>query len=208
LLKKYGFYSLTLVLLAAFCLAYAQQEKTPAADALSAKQRSEAKQKEQLTQLMSRIGVDASQSSSPAPTNAYRQLDINLSNSNQTAAVSSIEQQQSVATTAQVLTSQVKQGSLPKHRSFELATDQLLLVTVDEKSRLRWWSTLPDPRVLRAERPGPNGTLTGEVIFQSSLNFSLNIPDDDAAVELRLYHPQWNGQEFNLVLISKLPLTN
>jgi hypothetical protein len=67
---------------------------------------------------------------------------------------------------------------------------------------------MPDPRILRAERPGPDGVLTGEVIFQKSVNFTLNIPDDSAAVEVRLYHPRSTGQEFIPILISSMPLNN
>ena len=107
-----------------------------------------------------------------------------------------------------VLTSQVRRGSLPKHRSVELASNQLLLITVGEGAQLRWWSTIPDPRILRAERPGPDGTLTGEVIFQKSIEFTVHIPDDSGAAELRLYHPRWTGEEFIPVLITTIPLSN
>ena len=208
MIKKYWLYSLSLVLFAAICLAYAQQKSTSQTDDLRAKQQSEANQKQRFNQLMSRIGVEVSETAPPTAITAYRQLNISLSSSNKTTSPVSAEQQQPAASIVQVKSSEVKRGSLPKHRSFELATNQLVLLTVDEGSRLRWWSIMPDPRILRAERPGPNGTLTGEVLFQSKVDFAVNVPNDSTAVELRLYHPQWTGQEFELVLISKIPLTN
>jgi hypothetical protein len=207
LIKKYWLYSLSLVLFAVICLAYAQQKSTPQTDALRAKQQGEAVQKQRFDELMSKIGVEVPETTNPTAITAYRQLNISLSSSNKTTSPASAEQQQSAAI-VQVKSNEVKRGSLPRHRSFELATNQLVLLTVDERSRLRWWSMMPDPRILRAEGPGPNGTLTGEVLFQSTVDFTVNIPNDSAAVELRLYHPQWTGQEFELVLISKLPLTN
>jgi hypothetical protein len=174
---------------------------------LRAKQQREAGQQQRFDQLMSKIGVEVRETASLTAITAYRQLKINLSNSDKTSRAFA-EQQQSAASTVQIKYSEVKRGSLPKHRSFELASDQLLLLTVDERSGLRWWSTIPDPRILRSEGPGPNGSMTGEVFFQSNVDVTVNIPNDSAAVELRLYHPHWTGQEFELVLISKVPLPN
>ncbi|HTG91947.1 MAG TPA: hypothetical protein VL866_05135 [Pyrinomonadaceae bacterium] len=211
MLKNFRLYSLALALFAAFSLVYSQREKTPTTspnDALSTKQRRETLNKERLAQLMSRIGVQVPASTNPVTTSAYRQIDVQLSNSDQTSATKSMEQRQSTEAIAVVRSSQVRRGSLPKHRSLELASDQLLLLTVGEGDRLRWWSTIPDPRILRAERPGPDGTLTGEVIFRPSLSFTVNIPDDEDAVELRLYHPRWSGQEFVPVLISTISIRN
>lgn len=211
MLKKYQFYSLSLVLFAVFSLAYSQKEKTPtgsSGEALTAKQRSETFNKDRFVQMMSRIGVQVPNTTNSASTAAYRQLNIHLSNSDQTVATNSMEQRQSAEAKAVVLASQVRRGSLPKHRSFELATDQLLMLTVGEGALLKWWSTISDPRILRAERPGPDGTLTGEVIFQKSIEFTVNIPDDNGAVELRFYHPRWTGQEFVPVLITTIPLSN
>ena len=211
MLKKYQFYSLSLVLFAAGSLAYSQKEKTPPAssgEALTAKQRSETFNKDRFVQMMSRIGVQVPNTTSPVSTSAYRQLSIQLSDSDQTVTTRSMEQQQSAQASAVVLNSQVRRGSLPRHRSVELASDQLLMLTVGEGAQLKWWSTMPDPRILRAERPGPNGTLTGEVIFKKSIEFTVNIPDDNGAVELRLYHPSWTGQEFVPVLITTISLSN
>jgi hypothetical protein len=155
---------------------------------------------------MSRIGVEVPEMMGRATTSAYRQLDLRLTNPTQAVAPESIEQHQSAEATALVLGSQLRQGSLPKHRSLELASDQLLMITVDDGSRLRWWSMMPDPRILRAERPGPNGPLVGEVIYQKSIDLTVNIPDDNGAVQLRFYHPRWTGDQFLLVLISTISL--
>ena len=211
MLKKYQFYFLSLVLFAAFSLAYSQKEKTPqtsSGETLTAKQRSETVNKDRFVQMMSRIGVQVPNTTNPVSTSAYRQLSIHLSDSDQAVANHSIEQQQSAQANGVVLTSLVRRGSLPRHRSVELASDQLFMLTVGEGAQLRWWSTMPDPRILRAEKPGPDGTLTGEVIFQKSIEFTVNIPDDNGAVELRLYHPRWTGQEFVPVLIATIPLSN
>ena len=147
MLKNYRLYSLALVLFAAFSFAYSQKEKAPtapASQALVTKQRSETFNRDRFVQLMSRIGVQASDTTNFARTSEYRQLNIQLSNSDQTIAGNSMEQRQSAEASAVVLTSQVRRGSLPKHRSVELASNQLLMITVGEGARLRWWSTIPD----------------------------------------------------------------
>ena len=209
MLKKLGLYLLGLAVLASFTLGHSQQQKTPpsSTEELTAKQRAETFKKDQLARFMSQIGVQVSDiNANAASISAYRQLNITLSTPDQLKTTPE-EELRSTAASVSVRSSVVKQGSLPRHRSFELASDQILMMTVDAQSRLRWWSTIPDPRVLRAERPGPDGVLTGEVIFLKTVNFTLNIPDDSAAVELRLYHPRSTGQEFVPVLISSMPLT-
>ena len=207
--KKFGLQSFSLALLATFTLAYSQQQKPPSSssDQLTTKQSAEALNKARLTQMMSRIGVQVSDTNANvALSSAYRQLNITLSTPDQPNTTPEDELRSTVASIS-VRSSAVKQGTLPRRRSFELAADQLLIITVDDRARLRWWSTIPDPRILRAERPGPDGVLTGEIIFQKTVNFTLNIPDDSAAVELRLYHPRSNGQELVPVLISSMTLT-
>ena len=212
MLKKLGLYSLGLSFLATFPLVYSQQQKTPPSStdstgSLDTKQRAETLKKDQLTQFMSQIGVQVSDiNGNAAPVSAYRQLNITLSTPDKPRTTPEEELRSTVASVS-VRNSVVKQGGLPRRRSFELASDQLLVITVDDQSRLRWWSTIPDPRILRAERPGADGVLTGEVIFQKTANFTLNIPDDSAAVELRLYHPRSTGQGFVPVLISSMSLT-
>lgn len=205
--KKFWVYSLGLAFLATFTLVYSQQQKTPPAnESLVTKQRAEAIKKEEITRLMSKVGVQVPDTTRDSGnTSAYRQLNITLSTPDQPKATRE-EELRSTAASISLRSSVVKQGSLPKRRSFQLASDHLLIVTVDKQSRLRWWSTIPDPRILRAESPGPDGVLTGEVIFQKSVNFTLNVPEDSEAVEVRLYHPRSTGQDFMPVLISSMPL--
>ena len=207
--RKFGLQSFFLALLATCTLAYSQQQKTPPSttDQLTTKQSADALNKARLTQLMSRIGVQVPDTNANvALSSAYRQLNITLSTPDQPSSMPEEELRSTVARIS-VRNSAVKQGSLPRRRSFDLASDQLLIITVDDQSRLRWWSTIADPRILRAERPGPDGLLTGEIFFQKSVNFTLNIPEDSAAVELRLYHPRSNGQELVPVLIGSMTLT-
>lgn len=93
-------------------------------------------------------------------------------------------------------------GSLPKQRSAELSPTQVVVVALDAEGRMRWCGLVADPRLLRAELPGPDGELSGQVVYKDSAEFVVQYPDDDAVAEVRLYHPDWDGQKFSLELVG------
>ncbi len=93
-------------------------------------------------------------------------------------------------------------GALPKQRSAELSPTQVVVVALDAEGRMRWCGLVADPRLLRAEVPGPDGELTGQVIYRESAEFVVQYPDDEAVTEVRLYHPDWDGQKFSLELVG------
>jgi hypothetical protein len=95
-----------------------------------------------------------------------------------------------------------REGGLPKQRSAELSSTQVVVVALDAEGRMRWCGLIIDPRLLRAEWPGPDGELTGQVLYKESAEFVVQYPDDDAVAEVRLYHPDWDGQKFSLELVG------
>ncbi len=97
-------------------------------------------------------------------------------------------------------------GSLQRQRSPELSTYQVLVLAVDAQKGLKGWSLIPDPRVLRAELPGPGGELRGQITYQSNAEFVVSLPDDPSITELRFYQPRWTGQAFALDLIEAIQL--
>ena len=99
-------------------------------------------------------------------------------------------------------TSARREGGLPRQRSAELSPTQVVVVALDAEGRMRWCGLVADPRLLRAEWPGPDGELTGQVLYKESAEFVVQYPDDDAVAEVRLYHPDWDGQKFTLELVG------
>jgi hypothetical protein len=63
---------------------------------------------------------------------------------------------------------------------------------------MRWCGLVADQRLLRAEWPGADGELTGQVLYKESAEFFVAYPDDDSIKEIRLYHPDWDGRAFSL----------
>lgn len=97
-------------------------------------------------------------------------------------------------------------GGLPRRRSLELADTEILVIAVDENSRLMWWHVMTDPRLLRAESVNASGEISGGVSYLPEVEFSIAYPDDPAIKELRIYHPEWTGAEFHLTSLAVLSL--
>lgn len=103
-----------------------------------------------------------------------------------------------------LLAADKRQGSLPRERSFELSTNQILVIGVDGKQNLRSWKLMLDPRLVRAEVPNANGELSGEELYLANVEFWIAIPDDPAIKEVRLFQPRWTGKEFQLEPVTAL----
>jgi hypothetical protein len=95
-----------------------------------------------------------------------------------------------------------RQGRVTRDRALELSPNQILVVGVDADSNLRWWKLMLDPRLVRAETSTPGAGMTSQEYYLATVEFTVPFPDDPLIKELRLYHPQWTGKEFQLELIS------
>ena len=104
----------------------------------------------------------------------------------------------------EVITRRSTVGPLPRPRVLNLALDRVLIVGVDSELRLRSWVVIPDPRLIRAESPGPDGVLKGKIVLLENPEFFVNIPDDPSIKQLRIYEPHWDGKTFNLALIGEV----
>ncbi len=101
-----------------------------------------------------------------------------------------------------VISQKAWSGGVPEQRSPELSEGQIVVAAVDSSGALRSWSLITDPRILRSEAPGPNGTLTGQIVEVEQTDFNVAIPDDPAVKQLKLFQPVWDGQQFQLRQIA------
>jgi hypothetical protein len=97
-------------------------------------------------------------------------------------------------------------GSLVRQRDPQMTENHLLVRAVNAGGQIIDTQLILDPRVVRAETPGPSGELRGETLHLASPEFLLTIPDGSAVRELRIYHPRWTGTAFVLDLLGTLPL--
>lgn len=97
-------------------------------------------------------------------------------------------------------------GSLPRHRNPTLSEDQLVIIALDAQGKRLDTQVIPDPRVLRAESPGPSGEIRGEILHHATTELLITLPDDPMITELVVYHPRWNGSTFLLHLLGTINL--
>jgi len=175
----------------------------------SEKNKRETVQQEQLKKLMSKVGIDvrelAARTDQPA---TYRELKINWTDPTKSttelrSAVNS--EQQPPSPRVSVVDDKKRSGTLPRHRSLELSPEHIFIAAVDATGKLRWWSIMPDPRLVRAETPTPTGELRREDYYVSNVTLLVAFPDDPEIANLRFYHPVWNGTDFDLKSLAVVP---
>ena len=199
-----SFFWLLLVLLIPCSLTLVQSQRTTVD-----KNRRVTLQQEQLKKLLSKIGVGVLEIAARTDTpQTYRELKIRWGDSTKSiteprSAISSEEQMQ--ASRVSVVQDRKRSGTLPRHRSLELSPTHIFIVAVDATNKLRWWSIMPDPRVVRAETQTATGELRGENYFVSDVTLVVAFPDDPQIANLRFYHPVWNGTDFDLKPLAVVP---
>lgn len=151
----------------------------------------------QLDSLLAESGVRTVAGFQPSEFPNFRQITMHWE-----AAKAPASPAQAGSATLTVTKSTVGQGALPRRRSVELADTEVLIVAVDRESNLRWWYVMTDPRLLRTPTANPAGEISCEVIYLPRADFSFAYPDDPQISELRIYHPEWNGESFRLTTIG------
>jgi hypothetical protein len=176
----------------------------------------ESLQREQLRKLMSRVGVDVPERD---PRNnqpqTYRELKIRWNDATKStnqpkSALSPAEQTQNSEERTQAPSSSIiedkrRSGALSRSRSLELSPTQIFIAAVDARNKLRWWSIVPDPRVVRSETQTATGELRAQEHYVSNVTLVVAFPDDPEIANLRFYHPVWNGTEFDLKPLTTVP---
>ena len=95
----------------------------------------------------------------------------------------------------------------PLERDPQLSSDVLVIIALDADGAELGWQQVKDPRVVRAEEPGPGGTLTGQVLFRPLTEFVVSVPIGVSVATLRVYQTRWTGQSFALVLLGSVAVT-
>ena len=171
-------------------------------------QKRETVQREQLKRLMAKVAVDVDETGARVDQRStYRELKIRWSDSTK----SSTELRpanlgaQTPAPSVAIVEDNKRSGTLPRQRSLELSQSHLLVAAVDATNKLRWWSLMPDPRLVRYETPTATGELRRQDFCVSNVTLVVAFPDDPEIATLRIYHPIWNGTEFDLQPLSIVP---
>ena len=97
-------------------------------------------------------------------------------------------------------------GRVKRQRSPEFSANQIAVVAVDDQGQVVDWQLVGDPRIIRAELPGPTGELQGQVLHRTEAEFLITLPDEPAIKAIRLYHPRWVGTSYVLDPVGTVPL--
>jgi len=175
------------------CFTLVQSQRTPL-------------QRDQLKKLMSKVGIDVVEVAARTDRSAtYRELKINLADPTKSTTElrsAANSEQQTPSAKVSVLEDKKRSGALPRHRSLELSPEHIFIAAVDATDKLRWWSIMPDPRLVRAETPTATGELRRENYYVSNVTLVVAFPDDPEIANLRFYHPVWNGTDFDLIPLA------
>ena len=158
-----------------------------------------------LAELLSGAGVRVGKVLPIRDSDTYKELRVRWQSSGtstQTGSVNLLQSPTSGVLTAVASTN--KHGALPRDRSFELSTNQILVIGLDRNAELRWWRLLLDPRLVRSETLVKTGETLGEEYYLANVDFVIPYPNDPEIRELRVYRPLWTGKNFQLELISTL----
>lgn len=169
---------------------------------LGQNQRRQIMQREQLRTLMSSVGVEVPAIDAWAiQVPIYRQLKLNWADSAKSATELRSEAE-TQAPKVSIVDDRKRSGTLPRQRSLELAPTLMFVAAVDATNKLRWWSIMPDPRVVRSETQTATGELRSQDYYLTNVTVVVAFPDDPEIATLRFYHPVWNGTDFELKLLT------
>jgi hypothetical protein len=196
------------VLLAAISTYFAQGDRKQAGDASSsAAPRTEAMRQqmidEQLRTLLAPVGVSVPEIGPVSQAQYHQELLVRWQPSDKSPATNANgETQQQPIQPLTVMGHTNRTGRLQRQRALELSEEQVLVIGVGADEAMRWWTLIADPRLRRAEMPGPDGELSGQSMPLSETDFAVSYPADASITELRFYHPHWTGTRFTLESIG------
>lgn len=173
--------------------------------ALGQDQRRQNMHREQLRKLLSRVEVGVPEND--ARTNqpqTYRELRLGWAESTKSVILLRTEAETTTPRVS-VVEDKKRPGTLPRQRSLELAPTLMFVAGVDASNKLRWWSIMPDPRIVRAESQTATGEFRSQDFYMANVSFVVAFPDDPEIATLRFYHPVWNGTDFDLKLLTVVP---
>jgi hypothetical protein len=98
-------------------------------------------------------------------------------------------------------------GRVPRQRNPELTSHQIVVIARDANGRLVDWQLIPDPLVLRYEHPGPKGELGGQLLYRTSGELLITLPDDPNIKRIEVHRPRWTGTDFVLELMGAVPVS-
>lgn len=100
----------------------------------------------------------------------------------------------------------VIEGRPQRQRNPQVTPEHLLVIALDDSESELVREIIPDPRMVRAEFVDSRGRFRSNRWYNSSVEFSVLLPNNSAIVELELYHPEWTGETYDMQLVGRTQL--
>jgi hypothetical protein len=97
-------------------------------------------------------------------------------------------------------------GHVPRQRYPQLSSNHIVVLARDANGQIADLQIMQDPRILRAELPGPTGELTGQVLHHAQMELLIVLNDAQKPRVIELYHPRWTGLDYVLEIIGSVSL--
>ncbi|HEY1304732.1 MAG TPA: hypothetical protein VGF24_14315 [Vicinamibacterales bacterium] len=97
-------------------------------------------------------------------------------------------------------------GAPRRERQPELSASDLVVVVQDAYGQDVDWRIVPNPRIVRAEVPGPDGLLSGRVIERDDVELLVLIPDVPGADRIQIFSPVWTGKDYRLDPLGQIEI--
>jgi hypothetical protein len=162
---------------------------------------------QQLSELLEPVNIIVTSAVSSSQTAGTKELRVRWTTGS-AAAIPGPPAARPVLGSGAFIISGQRKYSEPAHQqlSMDLGPGRLFIAAIDRTRVLRSWKIILDPRVIRSEGPGLDGTLTGQTQYLEDAEFVVAIPDDPDIVELRLFEVLPDGQAYRLSSAGSLPI--
>ena len=95
----------------------------------------------------------------------------------------------------------------PRQRNPQLSSRHLMLIGFDAMEKEVTRQMIVDPRLIRAEIFDNSGEIERSVvIYRNDVEFSIVVPQSPRIRKLKIYHPRWTGDAYNLEIIGETSL--
>jgi len=154
--------------------------------------------------LLYKVGIQQRKDASPEPPEGSQELLIKFTAGK---AIQSESQQQSTSPASIGIVSRRSfQESVKTNKRLKVSSYKWIAAGIGSQGELRHWTLIADPLVLRAESPGPDGQLSGQVLQREQAEFLVSIPDDPLIRQIKLFRPKWTGQDYELEVMGVVSL--
>ena len=107
-------------------------------------------------------------------------------------------------TAVELVEERVVRRGLRRDRRPEISPNHLVVVVLDNDDHAIDWRLFLDPGIVRAESPGRDGRMWGQIVKHGVVELLIAIPNLDNAHRIHIHSPRWVNGEYLLDMIAEV----